>query len=210
MVAYTRKLLLHPVMKVVVVVAFVLLAVFAGWSASKLEQAFDYRGVLPSDSYYTDFLESTQKFTASKPYFAEVYFRNVDQSDPVIQTQMENYVNDLVAMDSVKQQPDFFWLRDFKVYGNQTKGAHDLPFFLQVELFLSDPVYYELYHNQIIRNLSGDVIESRTYIFIDNVDPEVIVQQLQAFHDVMNVTKTQPINDGIDNLAFFAYSIVFK
>ena len=44
------------------------------------------------------------------------YFLHVDQSNSNIQEQMESYVNGLVALDAVEEEPEYFWLCDFKIF----------------------------------------------------------------------------------------------
>jgi hypothetical protein len=123
---------------------------------------------------------------------------------------MEKYVTDLVAMESIKEQPDFFWLRDFHEYVNQTKGADDLPFFLQVELFLSEPVFFDLYHDDVIRDDFGSIVTSRTYAIMNNVDYKKVNQQIDALKEQLDVTKAQPINQESDDFSFFTFDKFYK
>lgn len=209
MLRYTR-LLLNPFVKVFVMVSFLALFALSCWSASQLTQAFSFTEVLPIDSFLTKYTEALDEWSERNLLMIGIYFRDVDQSSPDIQKQMEKYVNDLVAMESIEEQPDFFWLRDFQVYVNQTKGADDLPFFLQVELFLSEPLYFDLYNDEIIRDEFGNIVSSRTYAFMNNVDYKIVNQQIDALQEQLDVTKAQPINQGREEFAFFTFDVFYK
>merc|ERR1719491_1855927 len=100
-------------------VILVFLGFFGGmaYSASKLEQKFDFKDVLPSGSYVTTFWE-TQNTYRGKLFSArpEIFFRGVDQSNELTQKQMQEYIDELVNMKQVTNKPIFFWLRDFKKF----------------------------------------------------------------------------------------------
>lgn len=112
MVWYAEKLL-RPNVKLSVLVSFTILAVMSAHSVTKLEQSFEYQSVLPSDSYLVDYLDVFEEYAQSVGLSPFVVFRHVDQSDPIIQDQMDQYVKDLVSIDTVADGPEFFWLRDF-------------------------------------------------------------------------------------------------
>jgi predicted RND superfamily exporter protein len=115
--------LLRPWVKVTVVLAFTALLCACAVSTSQLTQAFDLTEVLPSDSYVTDLFDALDDYTARSSIKPGVYFRYVDQSDESVQEQMEKYINDLVTIDAIVDQPIFFWLRDFKVFLNESEDS---------------------------------------------------------------------------------------
>ena len=117
------KFLMNPIVKVVVLVSFVALAIVCSFSASNLTQEFEFSDVMPDDSYVTDFLDSLDEYTARSTVAPYAYFRFVDQSREDIQEQMEDYVNDLVTIDAIEEQPEFFWLRDFKTFVAQDESG---------------------------------------------------------------------------------------
>jgi hypothetical protein len=158
----------------------------------------------------TDFTEATDDYSDKSGLNPGVYFRWVDQSDKEIQRQMHAFVDDLVAMETVKYEPDNFWLRDFETFVSETEGAADLEFVDQVDLFLSDPVMFGLYNDDIVRDPRGNVIESRCFISMDNIDYEDVNQQIDAYEEQQGVTEAQPINDGKDDFPFFSYDGIYK
>ena len=137
MVMYA-KFLMKPLVKVVVVLAFIALAVLCAISASELKQQFEFTEVMPDNSYVTDFFHATEDYAVRNSVNPLAYFRHVDQSNSSIQEQMESYVNALVAMDAVEEQPEYFWLRDFKIF-IQDESVSGLPFNEQVDLFFVRP-----------------------------------------------------------------------
>eukprot|EP00980_Cylindrotheca_fusiformis_P002165 scaffold493_cov88-Cylindrotheca_fusiformis.AAC.1 len=106
--------LMIPAVKVLVLVVF--FGMFGGlaYSASLLEQRFDFTDVLPSPSYVGEFWDAFASFTGGSAVAPFIVFRDVDQGDLVVQQQMIDYVNAIVALDQVDSPPEFFWLRDFQ------------------------------------------------------------------------------------------------
>ena len=211
MVRYA-KFLMNPIVKVVVLVSFVALAIVCSFSASNLTQEFEFSDVMPDDSYVTDFLDSLDEYTARSTVAPYAYFRFVDQSREDIQQQMEDYVNDLVTIDAIEEQPEFFWLRDFKAFVAQdesgTLSTHDFP--QQLDAFLSDLVYFDLYADHIVRNeTSGYIIASRVELQMDNVDIEDVNYQIDTLKDQRSVTSRQPINAGQSDWRFFSYDGIY-
>ena len=93
MESYAR-VLLKPVVKVIVIVGFIALAVLCTLSTLNLKQAFTFTDVLPSDSYITPFFDSLTKFS-DQITFPYIFFRGVDQSNPDIRLQMDNFINEI-------------------------------------------------------------------------------------------------------------------
>lgn len=197
--------LLRPWVKAAVILIFTALAVVCGLSASKLRQEFQFTDVVPSDSYVTDFFEALDEHTLRSSVSPNVYFRYVNQSDESIQEQMEQYIEELVTIDAIEFEPDFFWLRDFKAFVNETDGLEDLSFNEQVKAFLTNPVFNELYRNDIVLDEEGAIVESRCSVSMDNIDLENVKQQIDALEDQRAVTESQPVNAGRNDWAFFTY-----
>ena len=211
MVRYA-KFLMNPIVKVVVLVSFVALAIVCSFSASNLTQEFEFSDVMPDDSYVTDFLDSLDEYTARSTVAPYAYFRFVDQSREDIQQQMEDYVNDLVTIDAIEEQPEFFWLRDFKTFVAQDESGtlSTLDFPQQLDAFLSDLVYFDLYADHIVRNeTSGHIIASRVELQMDNVNIEDVNDQIDTLKDQRSVTSRQPINAGQSDWRFFSYDGIY-
>lgn len=202
------QFLLQPTVKVLVIIGFTALAIVSAISASKLEQEFKFTEVVPDDSYVADFFDAFNEYTVRSSVSPFVYFRGVDQSDPEIQNQMENYIEELVSIDAIEAGPEFFWLRDFKrfVAENDFSG---MPFPRQIEKFLQDSVYRELYADDIVVDGTGNVIESRCSINMDNIDIEDVKQQIDALESQHDVSRSQPINMGKDDWSFFTYAEIY-
>jgi len=209
LMGHFADVLFRPWVKALVVVGFAGLLAGCAYSASKLTQEFDFTDVVPSDSYVTDFWDSFQEYTPQSGIRPEVYFRDVDQSDPSVQDQMEAYINDLVGLEQVERQPTFFWLRDFKSFVNTTESVQSMTFNDQVSAFLEDPVYRELYSEEIVRNADGDIVTSRTVINMDAVDQEDVVAQVDALEAQREVSSEQPVNKNRKDWAFFTFDGVY-
>jgi Niemann-Pick C1 protein len=206
--------LLRPWVKATVVLAFTALLCAGAISASQLTQSFSFTDVLPSDSYLTDFFDALDDYTDRSSISPEVYFRNVDQSDKNIQEQMETYINDLVVMvDAILEPPGFFWLRDFKIFiMNLTEDdpLAQLDFYDQVQAFLADDVYGELYRDDIVTDRDKTITASRCRIDMDNIDLEDVKQQIDALEEQRKVTRAQNINQGRKDWAFFTFDGIYN
>lgn len=197
--------LVHPKMKILVLFVFGAFAAVCGWRTSLLEQQFSFTSVLPRDSYLKDLLDGREAYTNKGNIVPGIYFRDVDQADPVIQDQMFQFIEDLVATEQISSAPEFFWLSDFQRFINRTASVHDIPFKEQVDLFLQDPVFWYMHHNNIARDEMGNVTASRVYIDMDLVDPYDVNQNIAALQSQHKVTQAQPINQGRNTFAFFTY-----
>jgi len=201
--------ILRPWVKGIVLLAFSGLLAGCTYSVSQLEQEFKFTDVVPKDSYVTTFWENFKAYTEQSGIFPFIYFRDVDQSNPSVQQQMENYVNDVIDLDQASFQPAFFWLRDFKAFVNETNGIDMMNFNEQMDVFLGVPVYRDLYKNDIVRDNSGNILRSRTSIRFDKVDQEVIDKQITALHDQSDVSAAQLVNQNRKEWAFFTFDGVY-
>jgi Niemann-Pick C1 protein len=127
-----------------------------------------------------------------------------------IQDQMEQYINDLVTIDAIVQQPEFFWLRDFRSFVAKIDGVAYLDFNAQIDAFLSHPVYSKLYSDHIVRDISGKVTSSRCIIYMDNVDIEDVKDQVHALQEQRAITEAEPINKGLSDYLFFTYDRTYN
>jgi Niemann-Pick C1 protein len=197
--------LFNPLVAAFVLIAFAALLAVCAYSTSKLTQDFQFTDVVPKDSYVADFWGDFTEHSEQTGVAPGVYFRFVDQCDPAMQQQMEDYINDLVAMKEVNDQPFYFWLRDFKSFVNKTLDVQDLECKDQIAAFLEEPVYYDLYNRHIIMADNGEVISSRTSIRMDNVDQERVTEQVDALENQRSVSRSQPINRDRKDWAFFTW-----
>jgi Patched family len=198
--------LLRPWVKGLVILGFSLLAVMGSFSASKLTQKFEFTDLMPDDSYAIDFFDAIESYSLQATVSPYVYFRDVDQSDQVIQQQMGEYVVDLVlGVDAIVLGPNAFWLRDFHDYVDFA-GIQDLDFNAQLDQFLNVPVLFEMYNGDIIRDENGTLLSSRCMINMVNM-PKVdhLQESIEALHQQRAVTMEQPINSGSPDGPFFTY-----
>jgi len=199
--------LMQTWVKVIVLVLFLALLAGCTYSSTQLEQAFSFTDVLPSDSYIADSYYRSEDYSEISGVEPDVCFRYVDQSDPDIQDQMEDYVNQLVDTVQFTEQPPFFWLRDFKAFvSNSTHNLTDLHFNDQLDAFLADPIYFDLYDNNIVRDGDGNIVASRLHMRMDNVNQEDVVASIAALEDQRYVGASQPINEGRSDWAFFTWA----
>jgi Niemann-Pick C1 protein len=218
--------LMIPVVKVVVLVTF--FGIFGGlaYSATLLEQRFDFTDVLPSPSYVGDFWDTFETHTGGSGVAPFVVYRGVDQSDAGIQQQMEDYLNAIVAMEQVEDQPEFFWLRDFQTFINSNQSvvagsanstgtiAEEmavLSFEEQLDAFLAVPVFHQLYNDDIVRDADGTISASRTMVRMTKVDTDSVVAQVEALENQRAITESQTANDpdDPDDWAFFTFDDLF-
>ena len=153
--------------------------------------------------------------------FGFVYFRDVDQSDPLIQQQMEDYVNDLVEADALDRQPSYFWLRHFHMFIDQlNNNTHtqqwvaNATFSEQLDAFLNVPVFGALYREHIVRDReTGAILASRCFINTDAPveDSRASVEKLADFR---GTSAAQAINMNFDgpvgDAPFFCFIPVFQ
>mmetsp|Transcript_21964 Transcript_21964/g.47446 ORF Transcript_21964/g.47446 Transcript_21964/m.47446 type:complete len:317 (-) Transcript_21964:632-1582(-) len=175
---YARFLLL-PWVKAVVIAGFLAFGGLCAWSTSKLSQEFSFTEVVPSDSYLIETADVIEDYGGQTIFAPYIYFRNVDQGNSTVQEQMIDYVNEFVSMDAVSKPPDFFWLLDFRDFVNST-GIEDQPFESQMDAFLADENYYDLYREVIERDDSGDVKVSRVHVRMLNVDEKDIHREFPS------------------------------
>jgi predicted RND superfamily exporter protein len=199
--------LLLPWVQVLVIVTFCAILAACSVSTTHLQQAFDFTEVLPADSYITPFVKAFEYYSVRTPVAPDVYFRFVDQSDVVVQDQMIQFVDDLVGIDSIVEEPDFFWLRDFRsfVAASNASDIGEETFHIQLEHFLSDPLYFKLYGDDIVRDEAGTILASRCTLYMGQVDLEDVNNQKKALEDQEDVSGAQPINQGSHTLKFFTY-----
>jgi hypothetical protein len=189
--------LLRPWVKIFVVLTFLALTVGCFYSTSLFTQEFNLLEMLPSDSFIKDYMAAMEMHGARGFIIPSAYFRNVNQSNPVIQDAMDSYINDLVSMNSVTEQPPFFWLRHFRDFLTYDDRLLDLTFNQQMDIFLSISHFKTLYGDHIIRDPdSGDIIASRCVLYMDNVDLKTVDNQIQSWRDQLDITRMQPTNLG--------------
>ena len=212
------NVLLKPYIKALVLLVFGLLWGGGIYGATRQSQALDFRELLPTDSFIRTYFAALHEYSSEYSYGltflrAKVYFRNVDVSDPEIQKQMNDYINDLVDMPYISSPPEFFWLRDFHMfleYANQTEYADTvaaMSFNDQLTVFLDTPPFDELYSKDIVRDSQGTVTASRCEIIFDRGSNYNVTVQMNTVREQREVTSRQPINTNTsDDWSFFMFT----
>ena len=154
-------------------------------------------------------MESLEVYGAQTVFGPNLYFRDVDQSNTSIQDQMIGYVDDIVAMDAISTYPDNFWLTDFRTFVN-ISDIQDKVFEEQLDLFLEDPVYFDLYNDEIERTDSGKVTSSRVRVQMDKVNEKDVNQQVDVLFEQREISRGQTVNIGASRFPFFTYDDAYN
>ena len=214
------NLLLKPVSKAIVLAAFIAYTVGTVYSTTLLHQEFNIKDYIPKDSFLTSFSFAYEDYSTVFRYIG-VYFRNVDQSDPFVQRQMLQYVEELSQMHEIGEDPAFFWLRDFAelAYSNPAAGLKavgidlaNMSFNEQIDVALSIPQLRQIYGNDIVRDpKSGNITASRTYLYMRNIDMYNIPDQIDTLMNQRDITLRQPMNKNAANggLNFFTFDDLY-
>eukprot|EP00978_Attheya_sp_CCMP212_P018897 scaffold52251_cov47-Attheya_sp.AAC.1 len=201
--------LMKPWVKVFVLISFAAMLGGFTFATSQLEQFFDYRELLPTGSYVASFFDTLTDYTEDLAFQPEVFFRDVDVSDPEVQASMNKYVSDLTTLDSITELPISFWLQDFTAFETTNQAAlAGMTFEEKLTEFLADPVFFSLYANDIVRDpVTGVVTASRTTVIMDQVDGLDVTNQVKTIKDQRALTRKQPINEGLGKgkWVFFTY-----
>lgn len=206
------EFLLKPWVKAAVFVGFIALNACCAYSASLIRQKFDLTDMMPGGSYMGDYIDAQDAYSSRKQVKVGIYFRDVDQSDPEIQTQMEDFVEDLVnRMDVIPNEPDYFWLRDLKKFVAR-RNLQNKTFSEQLDAFFAVDIVKAIYSNDVRRNDDGSVQFSRVFVDMDNVDSKNVQQQVDTLNLQRQISVEQPINKGLsqEHLAFFTYFSEYK
>lgn len=201
-------LLCKPIVSIVIVVSFIALFGVFTFLATKLQQEFEFTDVMPEDSYASSYWIELREYGAGVT-FSGIYFRYVDQCDKSIQDQMEEYVVGISNIKSVRSEPELFWLRDFKKFSNETESVHDLTCNEQIAEFLTVPSFKSMYEKDIVLDESGDIIASRTFVLMDQVDQTDVKEQIGALLDQREVSESEDVNKNREDYAFFSFHSLY-
>jgi len=199
--------LMKPMVKFLVLLTALVFAAWCAYSTSLFKQEFNVTEMLPSDSYAKAYMAASDKFGQRGWIVPSAYFRNVDQSDPDVQQQMEHYIDELVnKTEAISSQPPLFWLRHFQNFLTYDDRLLDLTFNQQVDIFLSHSPFKELFGPHVVRDEdTGDIIASRCVLYMDNVDVNSVRNQLKALDQQRYITSRQPANADAEDFNFFLW-----
>lgn len=204
---FSKKLLI-PRVQTFVVVLFLFVLMGSVCCATRLRQQFNYVDMVPDDSYMKDYHQAQIDYTHRSGVYTYVFFRDVDQSDPAIQDQMMNYVEDLTNSGAIDHYPVYFWLPDFKEYvASNQDTLGNMTFEAQIAEWFKDPTIDDLYGEHVVVDKEdGTVTQSRCVAFIDT-DLQNVQAGTDMLTDIRAVDTRQPINhDGRARWAFLTYA----
>jgi hypothetical protein len=161
-----------------------------------------------------------------------LYFRNVNQSDPIVQAEMREFVAAMSSLPQIQQPPDFCWVNDLHAFmtgeaseemdEDQARQAATLAaairgnnrtFTEQLDMVLNIPLIRDVYGGDIVRDEAGEIIDSRCYLYVRHIDLKNISQQTQLLLDQRALTAQfqpstyDPTEDA--DLSFFAFDEMF-
>jgi hypothetical protein len=175
-----------------------------------MRQQFDITELFPAGSYATDVLDAIQTYQ-ERSLRVEIYFRDVNQSDPSIQGEMLQFVNEITALPPFEEGPPLCWVRDFQLLRETDyfSVVKDLTFEEQVLYALSIPAINEAYGIDIVHD-NGNISASRCMIRMKNSFLGLVGDQISVLLDQRAVTGDQPINQGrpAGSEAFFTFNQV--
>lgn len=199
--------LMKPVVKLLVILAALVLACYSAYSTSLFKQEFNVTEMLPGDSYAKAYMAASNKYGQRGWIVPSAYFRNVDQSDPEVQQQMRDYVNDLVDnVDAISSYPPLFWLDHFENFLTYDDRLLELTFNQQMNIFLSHSPFKELFGPHIVRDEeTGDITASRCVLYMDRIDVNSVENQLMTLNDQRAISAGQAVNAGTTDFNFFLW-----
>jgi hypothetical protein len=205
--------------KVFVLVGFTAFLVGCCYSTTFLNQEFRVSDFLAEDSYARGFV-TTQEMYVEASLRIPLYFRFVDQSDPEVQAQMRNFIDDISALPQSGRAPEACWVRDFHQVQDGTNEESpiyqhifnsNMTFEEQLDEALSIPAMNEVYGRDIARDAEGRIVASRCYITATNLDLTNIRSQVELLARLKSLSSQLEINQGRDeeDFAFFVFEDIF-
>ncbi|CAB9518966.1 Protein patched homolog 1 [Seminavis robusta] len=221
MMRWYSNFLMRPYVKIAVLVIF---AAFFGlncYSATLMKQHFNVADYVANDSYLKGVFTSLELYSSiTRPM--GVYFRDINQSDPDIQMQMIEFVNQVeelpqiggksnltleeaIATDTLRP---FCWVRDLQEIFAEAENHPDEYIantfkswtfnerldFLMTSKAIEARLFREVYGQDIVFDEDGNIKASRCYLFLQNLDLKSVTAQMDMLLDQRNVTQRQPLN----------------
>ncbi|KAL7550824.1 hypothetical protein ACHAWF_014895 [Thalassiosira exigua] len=198
---YGKLLLKRPVSVAVILVFVAMFWVFA-WSTAQLTQYFDFTEMLSKDGYALGFWNSWNNYYSANGEIIGVYFRDVDFSDSIVRTQMKSYVKELTETPYSSGYPEWFWVEDFERYGTLENSTFEE----QLDGFLKNPVFNELYGNDIVRDSGGNMTASRVWIRLVGSLNKQVKEPVQWLNIMEEISSRQEVNQDVDEWKFFSWN----
>lgn len=210
---YANKLM-NPFPKALVLSIFIYYMGFCVYRTTLLTQEFIVSDFLPQDSYVADYLDAVDDY-AIEMVPVGIYFRELNQSDPQVQQEMRDYINDLLELEQLDTPPPFCWVADFGNETDQMVSEHlgmdisFLSFNQKLDLALSDSRIRAVYGDDIVRDEHGNITASRCWINLAKIDFDNVQEQIKMLNDQRAVSYAQPANEGQDDFRMFTFTDLY-
>jgi Niemann-Pick C1 protein len=209
MIWYSDKLF-RPWTKVFVVAVFTALFGLSIYSFSLIDVAFDFTDVLPRDSFLIDYEDASAQYAQVPAVGPLVYFRFVNQSDPIVRKKMKKYVKELTDSTPAisSPRPFNFWLYDYDEWYRQNKNVTRMHSFNDtLTMFLAIPEFN--HHNgNLLLDDKANIIASRVMIELDNMDMRNVDEYMGAFKSLRQVTQNEAVNQN-GEWPFFTFDPIY-
>lgn len=200
--------LMHPSVKIIVMVVFALFAALCAYKTTQMRQRFNFKDLLPKGSYAASYADAVELYS-DRAIALKITFRFVDQSDEDIRNQMESYVDELIEkVDALNEPPPIFWAREFRTAIAADPSLQGLPFYDQVRQLLHNPAVNDAIGKDIQWRPDGTILASQVRIYVTDLDMDNVRSQIEFMQQQRAVAVSQPINKGRKLWAFFAYDLL--
>lgn len=200
---------------------FITFACVSVYGGSKLRVAFDITSLVPSKSYIKSFVSALESYSEQDAYTCTAFFRDVDFSSQVVQSQMNAYIDELVDLPQIASYPRHFWLQDFQNFTHDSNASlssttTNSSFEEQLDMFLDNDYYNVLYSNLIVRDTStngGAMTESAVILSLDNIDLKNVRDQVSFLSSQEEISRhfdktlqSLGVETIPDRMPFFTFS----
>jgi len=204
---YSNKLMLKPV-RYAVLFIFLSFFGFSIYRASLMEQQFNATSMLPRSSPVNGYLEKMTEYS-TRTVGPDIVFRYLDQSDPIVQDQMIDIINEIRNIPGFGEDPPACWILIYKEIMNQipeewktqiTKmtireqiefGKVMLPG--KKEEFA---VFEELLDTLTWSNNKGEMVASICRLYVNDLNMKSANDQMAIFKRIKEIEANHPINAG--------------
>ncbi|CAB9502757.1 Protein patched homolog 1 [Seminavis robusta] len=235
-------ILLCPKTKVLVLAVFATFFAYCCWSVTCLTQEFDVGDYVRDDSYLKNVFTSLHEYSSvvrpmalyfrhvdqSSPAMQQQMIDYVEAMEALPQVlALEEDDNNLTSSTleagftgGVDKIRPFCWVRDFQQLEQLLVDQppivlatfQNMTFNEKLDFALSDKILREVYGQDIIRDDEGNILASRCFLFLQDLDLKDVEAQIDMLFDQRSVSESQPVNQQIHHQhdwAFFAHDELF-
>jgi Niemann-Pick C1 protein len=162
------------------------------------------------------FIDSLDMYSELSVGF-DVYFRNINQSDPDVQQDMRDYVTDLMKVPYVGEDASVAcWVFDFPKIRDDPEYAilKNLTFNAALSLALEQPAIREAYGDQFVRDEDGNIVASKCFLGPKNLDLDIVQDQIDLleYQRVVSREYSNLVNrtNESQDMSFFTFDAIFS